>query len=56
MRSSLTLKPRSDVQDEFSGKVGGALEKFRAGDIHRMALEMPLEQYWIGGIVDKYFG
>ena len=50
------LKPRSGVQDEFSGKVGGTLEKFRAGDIHRMALEMPLEQYWMGGIVDKYFG
>lgn len=50
------LKPRSGVQDEFSGKVGGALETFRAGDVHRLALEVPLEQYWMGGIVDKYFG
>ncbi len=28
---------------------------FRAGDIHRMALEAPLDQQWMGGIIDKYF-
>ncbi|MDA2926441.1 hypothetical protein MYX78_04285 [Acidobacteria bacterium AH-259-G07] len=49
------LKPRSSVQDEFSGLVGGNLKKFRTGDVHRMALEMPLDLLWMGGIFDKYF-
>jgi hypothetical protein len=49
------LKPRQHVQDEFSGKVGGHLERFRAGDTHRMALEAPLDQFWMGGVIDKYF-
>jgi len=49
------LKPRQSVQDEFSGKVGGHLERFRAGDTHRMALEAPLDQFWMGGVIDKYF-
>ena len=49
------LKPRSTAQDEFSGKVGGHLDRFRAGDVHRMALEAPLDNFWMGGVVDKYF-
>lgn len=49
------LKPRDQVQDDVSGKVGGHLRAFRAGDIHRMALEAPVDQFWMGGIVDKYF-
>ena len=50
------LKPRATVQDDLSGKMGGHLETFRAGDIHRMALESPVDQFWMGGIIDKYFG
>ena len=49
------LKPRATVQDDASGKVGGHLDAFRAGDVHRMALEAPLDQFWMGGIIDKYF-
>ena len=49
------LKPRSSAQDEISGKVGGNLERFKAGDVHRMALEAPLDQHWMGGVIDKYF-
>ena len=49
------LKSRSSAEDENSGKLGGNLEKFKAGDVHRMALESPLEQHWMGGVVDKYF-
>jgi hypothetical protein len=49
------LKSRATVGDEFSGKVGGSLEVFRAGEIHRMALEEPLDRFWMGGIIDKYF-
>ena len=49
------LKPRASAQDENSGKLGGNLEKFRAADVHRMALEAPLDQHWMGGVIDKYF-
>lgn len=49
------LKPRSKAQDEFSGTVGGNLTKFRAGDIHRMALEAPLADHYMGGILDEYY-
>ena len=49
------LKPRERAQDDVSGKVGGHVTSFRAGDVHRMALESPLDHFWMGGIVDKYF-
>jgi hypothetical protein len=49
------LKPRSSAQDEFSGKIGGDLKIFRAGDVHRMALEASVDDYWMGGVIDKYF-
>jgi len=49
------LKPRDRVQDDVSGKVGGHVKAIRAGDIHRMALASPLDQYWMGGIIDSYF-
>ena len=48
------LKPRSSVQDEISKTVGGHVQTFRAGDEHRMALESPVDDYWMGGIIDKY--
>ena len=50
------LKSRERVADDRSGKVGGHVTAFHAGDVHRMALESPLDQFWMGGIVDKYFG
>jgi hypothetical protein len=49
------LKARAKAEDQDSGKVGGDVQQFRAGEIHRMALEAPLDQQWMGGIVDKYF-
>lgn len=49
------LKARPEAQDDVSGKVGGHVKSFRAGDIHRMALESPVDHFWMGGIVDKYF-
>jgi len=49
------LKPRDRVQDDVSGKVGGHLDAFHAGDVHRIALSAPLDQFWMGGIIDKYF-
>jgi len=48
-------KPRSSAQDKFSGKVGGSVEEFRPGDVHRLALEMPLEDKMpMVGLIDKY--
>lgn len=49
------LKPRRKVADEFYPDIGGTLKKFRAGDFHRMALEVPIDDHYIGGIVDRYF-
>ena len=49
------LKPRSSVQDELSGKIGGDLKSFHAGDVHRMALEVSVDDHWMGGVIDKYF-
>src|SRR5262249_10882430 len=33
------LKPRATAQDKFSGTVGGNVDHFQVGDVHRMALE-----------------
>jgi hypothetical protein len=48
------LKPRAAAQDKFSGKVGGSVERFQVGDVHHMALEAPLDQAYMGGIIDKH--
>jgi hypothetical protein len=49
-------KPRSSVADARVPKIGGNLKRFRAMDIHRMALEVPIDDYYMGGIINKYFG
>jgi hypothetical protein len=49
-------KPRAEVADKRAPKVGGNVRRFEAGDTHRMALEVPIEEYFMGGIVNKYFG
>jgi len=48
------LKPRTTVQDDLSGKVGGQVNAFHAGDIHHLALDSPLDRMWMGGVVDTY--
>ena len=48
-------KPRDKVADARVQEIGGNLKKFRAGDIHRMALEIPIDDYYMGGIINKYF-
>ncbi len=48
-------KPRATVADARVREIGGNLEQFRAGDVHRMALEVPIDNFFMGGIVDKYF-
>jgi hypothetical protein len=50
------LKPRATAQDKFSGPVCGTVTRFRAGDVHRLALGEPLDQIYMGGVIDKHFG
>jgi hypothetical protein len=49
-------KPRAEAADKRAPKVGGNVRQFEAGDTHRMALVVPIEDYFMGGIVNKYFG
>ena len=49
-------KPRSEAADRRVQGIGGNLEQFRAGQIHHMALEVPIDDFFMGGIVNKYFG
>lgn len=48
------LKPRAGAADKFSGKLGGNVDHFQVGDVHRMALAFPLDQFYMGGIIDKH--
>jgi hypothetical protein len=50
------FKPRAGAADQRVQGIGGDLKAFRAGQLHRMALEEPIDDYFMGGIVDKYFG
>jgi hypothetical protein len=49
-------KPRAEAADKRVPKLGGNLRQFRAGQTHHIALEVPIEDYFMGGIVNKYFG
>jgi predicted small secreted protein len=49
-------KPRAEAADKRAKGVGGTLSQFKAGELHRMALETPMDDHFMGGIVDKYFG
>ncbi len=48
------LKPRADAEDKYSGKVGGNVDRFQVGDVHRMALEAPIDEFFIGAIINNY--
>jgi hypothetical protein len=49
-------KPRAEAADKRAPQIGGSVRQFQAGQTHRMALEVPIEDYFMGGIVNKYFG
>lgn len=49
-------KPRNEAADARVKTIGGNLRRFQAGQVHRLALEVPIEDYFMGGIVNKYFG
>lgn len=49
-------KSRSEAADKRVTRIGGTVKQFQAKRLHRMALETPMDDYFMGGIVDKYFG
>lgn len=49
-------KPRVKAADKRVKDIGGTLKDFRAGDTHHMALAVPIDDHFMGGIVNKYFG
>lgn len=49
-------KSRSEAADKRVAGIGGNLKQFQAKRLHRMALEKPMDDHYMGGIVDKYFG
>jgi len=50
------FKPRSEASDRRVPGVGGNLKSFRAGQVHRMALEGSMFDRFTGGILNKYSG
>jgi hypothetical protein len=49
------LKPRAGAEDKFSGRIGGSVGSFKVGEVHRLALEAPLDQQMpMVGLIDKY--
>jgi hypothetical protein len=49
-------KSRAEAADKHVKGIGGTLKQFRTGDTHRMALDTPIDDFFMGGIVNKYFG
>jgi hypothetical protein len=50
------FKPRSEAADARVKTIGGNLRRFQTDQVHHMALELPIEDHFMGGIVNKYFG
>jgi hypothetical protein len=48
-------KPRSEAADQRVPGIGGNLRQFQAGQRHHMALEVPIDDHFRGGIVNRYF-
>jgi hypothetical protein len=47
-------KPRSEVADRLAPEVGGHLKEFRAGQVHRMAMDESMLDRFTGGILNLY--
>ncbi len=48
-------KPRSEAADRRVKVIGGTVTSFQVGQVHRLALDVPIDDYFMGGIVNKYF-
>jgi len=49
-------KPRAEAADKRVALVGGNLRQFQAGQVQHLALDAPIEDHFMGGLVNKYFG
>jgi hypothetical protein len=47
-------KPRSEAADKRVPNIGGNLKSFRAGEVHRMALDESMLKDFTGGVLNKY--
>ncbi len=50
------LKARDKAADARVEGIGGDLKRFKAGDVHRMALAEGLDEHYMGPIINKYAG
>lgn len=48
------LKARAEAADAKAEGIGGNLRGFRASDVHRMALAAPLDDNYMGPLINKY--
>lgn len=48
------LKNRAEAADARSGEIGGTVTRFRTGDLHRLALDVPIDNFCMAGIVNEY--
>lgn len=48
------IKNRAEAADERSGEIGGTVTRFRTGDLHRLALDVPIDNFCMAGIVNEY--
>ena len=39
---------------DYSGEIGGSITRFRTGDLHRLALDVPIDNFCMAGIVNEY--
>jgi hypothetical protein len=47
-------KPRSEAANQYCKDVGGNLKVFRAGQVHRMALDASMLDQFTGGVLNLY--
>jgi hypothetical protein len=48
------FNPRSEAADKRAPDIGGNLKEFRAGQVHRMALEDSMVDHFSGAILNSY--
>jgi hypothetical protein len=49
------FKPRSEAADRRAQGIGGNLRTFQAGQVHRMAMDAPLDDCVMVAVINKYF-
>ncbi len=49
------LKPRAEAADARCPDIGGNVERIRVGDVHRLALDIPIDEHYMGPMINPYF-